>query len=113
MVGYTESEANMEELKYARLTEVLGRWKADIIESFLESEGIDVELIQDSLSHSTYVVPFAPVQVFVPKESLEQARELVKDLEAALQQAQDEAEGAEEARRDSAAAPMKVSQTKK
>ena len=86
----------MEELKYAQLTEVLGRWKADIIESFLESEGIDVELIQDSLSHSSYIVPFAPVQVFVPKESLEQARVLVKDLEAAFQQASDEVEESEE-----------------
>ena len=86
----------MEELKYAKLTEVLGRWKADIIESFLESEGIDVELIQDSLSHSSYIVPFAPVQVFVPKESLEQARVLVKDLEAAFQQASDEVEESEE-----------------
>ena len=75
----------MNEMKYAKLTEVLGRWKAEVVESFLESEGIDVELIQDSLSHSFYTHAFAPVQIFVPNEKLEQARELVKDLEDVLQ----------------------------
>ena len=80
----------MDEMKYARLTEVLGRWKAEIVESFLTSEGIDVVLVQDSLTHSAYVVPFAPVQIFVPKESLEQARELVKDLEGVLQETEEE-----------------------
>ena len=68
----------MDEMKYAKLTEVLGRWKAEILESFLEAEGTDVELIQDSLSHTFYIHAFAPVQIFVPKEKLEQARELLK-----------------------------------
>jgi hypothetical protein len=75
----------MDELKYARLTEVLGLWKAEIVESFLKSEGIDVVLVQDSISQSTYANPFAPVQVFVPKADLEQARELAKTLEDVLQ----------------------------
>jgi putative signal transducing protein len=75
----------MDEMKYIRLTEVLGRWKAEIVESFLESEGIDVVLVQDSLSPSAYSNPFAPVQVFVPKENLERARELTKGLEDVLQ----------------------------
>ena len=85
----------MDEMKYARLTEVLGRWKAEIVESFLESEGMDVVLIQDSLSQSAYANPFAPVQIFVPQESLEQARELVKDLEGVLQETEDEEEDEE------------------
>ncbi len=68
----------MDEMRYANLTEVLGRWKAEILESFLEAEGIDVELFQDSLSHTFYTHAFAPVQIFVPKEKLEQARELLK-----------------------------------
>ena len=76
----------MEELKYVKLTEVLGRWKAEIVESFLQSEGMDVVLVQDSLSQSAYSNPFAPVQIFVPKENLEQARELVKDMEGVLQE---------------------------
>jgi len=32
----------MDQIQYAMLTEVLGRWKADILESFLRSEEIDV-----------------------------------------------------------------------
>ncbi|HUE97628.1 MAG TPA: DUF2007 domain-containing protein [Anaerolineales bacterium] len=80
----------MDEMKYAKLTEVLGRWKAEIVESFLGSEGIDVVLVQDSISQSTYANPFAPVQIFVPKEKLEQARELAKDLEDVLQEEEEE-----------------------
>lgn len=79
----------MGEMKYTKLTEVLGRWRAEIVESFLESEGIDVELIQDSLSHSTYISPFSLVEIFVVKEHLERARELVKDLEGVLQETDD------------------------
>jgi hypothetical protein len=86
----------MDEMKYARLTEVLGRWKAEIVESFLQSEGMDVVLVQDSLSQSAYSNPFAPVQIFVPKESLEQARELVKDLEGVLQESDENDEGEED-----------------
>ena len=71
----------MDEMKYAMLTEVLGQWKAEIIESFLKSEGINVVLIQDSLSQSAYANPFAPVQVFVPKEGMQQARKLLKTFE--------------------------------
>ena len=85
----------MDEMKYARLTEVIGRWKAEIVESLLESEGMDVVLVQDSISQSAYSNPFAPVQIFVPKESLDQARELVKDLDGVLQES-DEIEETEE-----------------
>jgi len=75
----------MDEMKYAKLTEVLGRWKAEILESFLKSEGINVVLIQDSLSNSAYSNPFAPVQVFVPKEGMQQARKLLKTFEDSLE----------------------------
>ena len=71
----------MDEMKYTQLVEVLGRWKAEIIESYLKAEGIDVVLIEDSISQSTYANPFAPVQVFVPKEGLAQARELMETFD--------------------------------
>jgi sulfur transfer complex TusBCD TusB component (DsrH family) len=88
----------MDEMKYTLLTEVLGRWKAEIVESFLQSEGIEVVLVQDSISLSAYGNPFASVQVFVPKEDLEKARELSKDWEDLLQNEdeEDEAEDPEE-----------------
>jgi hypothetical protein len=87
----------MDEMKYARLTEVLGRWKAEILESFLEAEGIDVELIQDSLSHTFYTHAFAPVQIFVPKEKLEQAHGLLKVFDENFEKdVEDEEESEEE-----------------
>jgi len=82
----------MDEMKYTRLAEVLGRWKAEIVENLLESEGIDVVLIQDSISQSSYIHPFAPVQIFVPKKELSQAHELVKDMEDVLQKDEDDEE---------------------
>ena len=71
---------NMDEMKYALLTEVVGRWKADILESFLRSEEIDVVLIQESVAGSTQQTSFAPVQVYVPKANLQRARELLKSF---------------------------------
>jgi hypothetical protein len=76
-------------MKYALLTEVLGRWKAEIVESFLKSEGIDVVLVEDAVAQSAFANPFAPVQIFVPKENLEQARELAASLEDVLQNDED------------------------
>ncbi len=35
----------MDEIRYEKIGEVNGRWKAEIVESFLVSEGIVVELI--------------------------------------------------------------------
>jgi hypothetical protein len=71
----------MDEMQYALLTEVIGRWKADVLESFLRSEEIDVVLIQESVSGSTQQTSFTPVQIYVPKASLKRARELLKTLD--------------------------------
>ncbi len=70
----------MDQMQYAMLTEVFGRWKADILESFLRSEEIDVVLIQESVSGSTQQTSFTPVRVYVPKASLQRARELLKSF---------------------------------
>jgi hypothetical protein len=82
----------MDEMKYTHLVEVLGRWKAEIIESYLKAEGIDVVLIEDAISQSTYANPFAPVQVFVPKEGLAQARELMVSFEDSEDSVEDESD---------------------
>ena len=58
--------------------------------SILKAEGIDVVLIEDSISQSTYANPFAPVQVFVPKEGLQQARELMETFDEAEDSSEDE-----------------------
>ena len=68
----------MDEIRYEKVAEVNGRGEAEIIESFLQAEGFLVELIQDSVSHTSYVTPWAMVQVFVPKKQAARARELLK-----------------------------------
>jgi hypothetical protein len=70
----------MNKMKYAKIATV-GRPEADVIESFLEAEGIDVELIQDSVARSSYAISFSPIQVFVPKDMVRQARELLKSFD--------------------------------
>ena len=86
----------MDEMKFTQLVEVLGRWKAEIIEGLLKNEGIDVVLIQDSISNSTYGNPFAPVQIFVPKEVISQAKELLENFETAGETTEDEGSDEEE-----------------
>ena len=86
----------MNDMKFTQLVEVLGRWKAEIIESLLKNEGIDVVLVQDSISNSTYGNPFAPVQIFVPKEQIQRARELLETFEDTEDTMEDEEESDEE-----------------
>jgi hypothetical protein len=71
----------MEELKWAKLTEVYGRMDADLIESYLEANGIDVELFQEAVGHHIYPTTtdgLAKVQVFVARENLDEARKLIE-----------------------------------
>jgi hypothetical protein len=70
------NEENLQEMQYALLTEVIGRWKADILESFLVAEEIDVVLIPGNVS-DLFASTFAPVKIFVPKASLQRARHLL------------------------------------
>jgi hypothetical protein len=73
----------MDALKWERITDVQGRLNADLVESYLEANGIDVELIQEAIGRSIYPVTvdgLGRVQVFVPKEKAEEARQLLKNL---------------------------------
>jgi hypothetical protein len=68
-------------MKWEKLTEVQGRLEAELIESFLEANGVDVELIQESVGHSAIPVMvdgLGRVQIFVSRESLLEAQELLK-----------------------------------
>lgn len=79
----------MDELKYAKIGEVNGRWKAEIIESFLAAEGIDVQLIQESITQSSYKGAFDLVEIYVPGAKAIRARELLESFEE-FQQEEDE-----------------------
>ncbi len=71
----------MDTLKWELLTEVQGRLQADLIKSYLEAEGIDVELFQEAVGHHVYPVMvdgLGRVQVFVAKTNTIRARELLQ-----------------------------------
>ena len=68
----------MEEMKWDKLAEIYGRLEAEAVKSFLEAEGIQVELIQEAFGQliPTNYDAFGRVQIFVPKEQFEEAEKL-------------------------------------
>ncbi len=72
---------HMDTMKYEKLADIQGSLEATLLESYLEAQGIDVELFQESVGHSSYAVTvdgLGNVQVFVPKAQIAEARELLK-----------------------------------
>jgi hypothetical protein len=79
----------MDQLTYEKLIEVNGRLEAEMIESLLEAEGIDVELVQESIGHTIYPVTvdgLGRVQIFVPKNKVHEAREWLKTYREGIQE---------------------------
>ncbi len=79
-----------DEIQYERIAEVLGRGEADVIKGMLEAEGIDSQLVEESVSQSSIAVPFATVQIFVRKSDAQQARDLVRPFAAVIEPEEDE-----------------------
>jgi hypothetical protein len=74
----------MDTMKWERLIEVQGRLEAELIESYLEANGVDVELIQESVGHSAFPIMIdglGRVQIFIPKEKSQEARDLLKEYD--------------------------------
>lgn len=72
----------MDELKWERLVDVNGRMQADLLKSYLEAAGVEVELFQEAVGRHIYPVMvdgLGRVQVFVPKRQLAEARGILKD----------------------------------
>ncbi len=70
-------------MKYEKLTELTNRLEADLLESYLEAHGIDVELFQESVGQNAFPVTnevLGLVQVFVPKEKIEEAQQLLNNF---------------------------------
>src|SRR5262245_1142276 len=88
---YRDMETLMDELKWDLLTEVQGRVEAEIFKTYLVANGIeDVELFQESLGQYVYPTTLdilGNVQVFVPKELLEEANQLLEEYVSGIQQA--------------------------
>jgi Putative prokaryotic signal transducing protein len=71
-----------DKLRWALLTEVQGRWQADLLKSYFESCGIEVELFQESLGQHIYPSTLdilGNVQLFVSKEQMEDAKRLLEE----------------------------------
>jgi len=72
----------MDELKWEILTETNGRLEADILKSYLEAAGVQVELIQEAVGHHIYPVTIdglGRVQLFVSKVQIVLAKELLEE----------------------------------
>ncbi len=75
----------MDKLTWEMLTETNGRPQADLLKSYLEAEGVEVELFQEAVGHHIYPVMIdglGRVQVFVPKEQFARAKELLAAYES-------------------------------
>ena len=71
----------MDELKWEVLIEVQGRLEAEFIKSYLEAQGIEVELFQESIGHHIYPITIdglGRVQIFVAKEQAQAAKQLME-----------------------------------
>jgi hypothetical protein len=82
-------------MKYEKIGEANSRAEADVIKSFLEAEEIDVELFLESITTSAYSLAMARVQIFVPRERAEEARELLKEFDD-IKPEEDDDEGDDE-----------------
>jgi hypothetical protein len=71
----------MGKLHYTRIATVTSA-QAILIESYLEAEGIDVELFQESWERTTFgALSSSAVEIFVPEEMVKQARKLLKSFD--------------------------------
>jgi Putative prokaryotic signal transducing protein len=71
----------MDELKYEVLTEVQGSMEAEFIKSYLNAQGIDVELFQESVGriYALTINGLGRVQIFVPKDQAAEARQFLEE----------------------------------
>ena len=71
----------MDELKWELLTEVQGRLEAEFIKSYLEAQGVEVEMFQESVGQTMGLTinGLGTVQLFVPKEQAADARQFLNE----------------------------------
>lgn len=74
----------MDALIWEKLVEVQGRLEADLLESYLEAHGVDVELVQEAVGRTVFPVTvdgLGRVQVFVSREKAAEARRLLEEYQ--------------------------------
>ncbi len=73
----------MDEMKYELFAEINGRSEADLLKRYLEANGVDAELCQESLAQNkdqTIDDDMSVVQIFVGKAKVGEALILMKEL---------------------------------
>jgi len=73
----------MTELDWKLLKEVYGRQEAELIQSYLNAYGIQVELFQEAVGHLAYpttIDGLAKVQIYIKKSDLPTAQELLSQM---------------------------------
>ena len=76
----------MDELKWEHLTDVQGRYEADILRAYFEEYGIEITTFQESLGQNIYPTTLdilGNVQIFVSKEQTANARKLLEEYNSA------------------------------
>lgn len=91
----------MTPMKYILLTEVYGKLEAEALRAYLNAVDVDAQIFQEGASeaYAMTVGPLARVQVFVPEEKVETARELLADYLSSrddIQAAEPDEDGLEE-----------------
>lgn len=79
----------MDELKWTHLTDVQGRFEADILKAYFEEYGIEITTFQESLGQSIYPTTLdilGNVQIFVSNEQAENARKLLEEYHNAKEE---------------------------
>ena len=72
----------MDELRWELLTQVQGRLEAELLKTYFEAYGVEVELFQESVGHHIYPVTIdglGRVQLFVSKEQASEAHTLLDE----------------------------------
>ena len=79
----------MGELKWELLTEVQGRFNADLLKSYFEASGIELEFFQEALGQHIYPTNLdmlGRVQIFVSKEQADDARRLLEEYNNTMEE---------------------------
>ena len=82
----------MDELQWEHLTDIQGRFNADILRAYFEEYGIEITTFQESLGQNIYPTTLdmlGNVQVFVSKEQADDARKLLEEYNKAQEETSD------------------------
>jgi hypothetical protein len=75
----------MKALEWELLAAVQGRLEAELLQSYLQAHGVEVELFQEAVGHHVYPVTvngLGRVEIFVPRSRMAEARALLDSFRA-------------------------------